>query len=53
MKKIVAITGLSLLCQIAATQTIAWNSPRAGNPIIPGYFADPTIRKFGDTFYLY
>ncbi len=24
-----------------------------GNPIIPGYFADPTIKKFGDTFYLY
>jgi len=24
-----------------------------GNPFIPGYFADPTIRKFGDTYYLY
>lgn len=24
-----------------------------GNPLIPGYFADPTIKKFGDTFYLY
>ena len=24
----------------------------AGNPIIPGYFADPTIQKFGDTYYL-
>jgi len=23
------------------------------NPIVPGYFADPTIHKFGDTFYLY
>ncbi len=30
-----------------------WNTPGAGNPFIPGYFADPTIRKFGDTFYLY
>ncbi|MCR4810177.1 MAG: family 43 glycosylhydrolase [Prevotella sp.] len=30
-----------------------WNSPGAANPIIPGYFADPTIRKFGDTYYLY
>ena len=30
-----------------------WNTPGAGNPIIPGYFADPTIRKFGDTWYLY
>lgn len=24
-----------------------------GNPLVPGYFADPSIRKFGDTFYLY
>lgn len=30
-----------------------WNTPGAGNPFIPGYFADPTIRKFGDTFYIY
>ena len=24
-----------------------------GNPIIPGYFADPTVKKFGDTYYMY
>ena len=29
------------------------NAPSAANPFIPGYFADPTIRKFGDTYYLY
>ena len=23
------------------------------NPLVPGYFADPTIKKFGDTYYLY
>ena len=34
-------------------QPISWNSPKAGNPIIPGYFADPTVKKFGDTYYLY
>ena len=27
--------------------------PGNGNPLIPGYFADPTIKKFGDTWYLY
>ncbi|WP_431200038.1 hypothetical protein ACRQ5D_16760 [Mucilaginibacter sp. P25] len=27
--------------------------PGNGNPIIPGYFADPTVRKFGDTYYIY
>ena len=26
---------------------------RAQNPLVPGYFADPSIRKFGDTYYLY
>ncbi len=25
----------------------------AQNPIIPGYFADPTVKKFGDTYYIY
>lgn len=24
-----------------------------GNPLIPGYFADPTVKKFGDTYYIY
>ena len=31
----------------------AWNAPGNINPFIPGYFADPTIRKFGDTYYIY
>ncbi|MBR3758955.1 MAG: family 43 glycosylhydrolase [Bacteroidaceae bacterium] len=30
-----------------------WNTPGAGNPLLPGYFADPTIKKFGDTYYIY
>ena len=25
----------------------------AGNPLFPGYFADPTVKKFGDTYYIY
>ena len=35
------------------TDDVQWNTPGAGNPLLPGYFADPTIRKFGDTYYLY
>ena len=31
----------------------AFDAPGNFNPIVPGYFADPTIEKFGDTFYLY
>lgn len=29
------------------------DAPGTGNPVIPGYFADPTIKKFGDTYYMY
>lgn len=29
------------------------NAPRAKNPILPGWFADPTIKKFGDIYYIY
>ena len=44
---------LSSLSHADTRQPARWNSPGAGNPLIPGYFADPTIRKFGDTFYIY
>ncbi len=33
--------------------SVQFNTPGAGNPIIPGYFADPTVRKFGDIYYIY
>ena len=46
-----AITSLPLQAQQAGSPH--WNAPGAGNPFIPGYFADPTIRQFGDTYYLY
>ncbi len=32
---------------------VNYQSPGAGNPLIPGYFADPTVKKFGDTWYIY
>lgn len=38
---------------LSIAQKVDYNSPGRGNPIIPGYFADPTIKKFGDTYYLY
>lgn len=43
-------TSLTVCAQQAPVE---WNTPGAGNPFIHGYFADPTIRKFGDTFYIY
>ena len=55
MKKVKLFILLSLLCIYMNTeaQTAKWNSPQAGNPVIPGHFADPTVQKFGDTYYLY
>ncbi|MCK8621681.1 family 43 glycosylhydrolase [Prevotella sp. E13-27] len=53
---------LSVQMQAADNDSPRWNTPGAGNPFIPGYFADPTIRKFTvndangkprDVFFLY
>ncbi|SDD71047.1 F5/8 type C domain-containing protein [Mucilaginibacter pineti] len=44
---------LSLTALAALAQTQSAITPGNGNPLIPGYFADPTVRKFGDTFYIY
>ncbi len=37
----------------ASKNEARYNSPGIFNPMIPGYFADPTIKKFGDTYYVY
>ena len=42
-----------LLGQVVFAQQNTYLSSGAGNPLIPGYFADPTVKKFGDTFYIY
>jgi xylan 1,4-beta-xylosidase len=36
-----------------AQEKVNVNLADAGNPILPGYFADPTIKKFGDIYYIY
>ena len=51
-KRLLLITLACLTLGVHA-QRKAYNTPSAANPFIPGYFADPTIRKFGDTYYLY
>ena len=53
MKRILFTLHFSLLTFLLASGQKEWNAPGAGNPFIPGYFADPTIRKFGDTYYIY
>ena len=37
----------------AKSQDLEYNAPGTGNPLVPGYFADPTVKKFGDTYYMY
>lgn len=37
----------------ATPKELQHNSPGAFNPMIPGYFADPTLKKFSDTYYVY
>ena len=53
MKKLLytlLLTGTALTTQ---AQEVKWNTPGAGNPFLPGYFADPTVKKFGDTYFIY
>jgi xylan 1,4-beta-xylosidase len=38
---------------IFAQKDVDVNSPGTGNPILTGWFADPTIKKFGDIYYIY
>lgn len=45
---------LLLTTLVASAQNdMSYDEPSTGNPIIPGYFADPTVKKFGDDYYIY
>lgn len=44
---LLCVTGQAVLAQSVKEPMVH------GNPIIPGYFADPTVKKFGDTYYIY
>lgn len=52
MKKIAFLLFILFLAKNIYAQK-DYNAQNTGNPILPGYFADPTIKKFGDTYYLY
>lgn len=51
MRHILSIS-LLMLAGLASAD-VPFNNPGALNPVIPGYFADPTLKKFGDTYYVY
>lgn len=50
---LLALLTLNSLIPIQQADATVWNDIQAGNPVLPGYFADPCCRKFGDTYYLY
>jgi hypothetical protein len=37
----------------AAAADVAWNSTGAGNPVVPGFFADPSIYVINGVYHLY
>jgi xylan 1,4-beta-xylosidase len=54
-KNVVHLTALLLTIAFSPSLKADTTYTAAGNcnPLVPGYFADPTIQKFGDTYYLY
>lgn len=56
LKAFLVLTALCTINTLLAAGAVGigkHDAPGMGNPVLPGYFADPTVRKFGDTFYLY
>ena len=53
MKRFLTLTILTASMAASALADVAFDAPGALNPVIPGYFADPTLKKFGDTYYVY
>ena len=48
MNKIRLVVASLLLGAATGFAQKPFNASGTGNPIIPGYFADPTVKKFGD-----
>lgn len=53
MNRIYLVAAFLLLGAVSGFARKKHDALGTGNPVIPGYFADPTIKKFGDTYYMY
>ena len=53
MNRIYLVAAFLLLGAVSGFARKKHDAPGTGNPVIPGYFADPTIKKSGDTYYMY
>ena len=49
MNRIILLITSLLIGVVTAFAQTNFNAPGAGNPVIPGYFADPTIKRCGAT----
>jgi len=47
-----AVAGICIACAVSASED-HYQNPGNFNTLVPGYFADPTVKQFGDTFYMY
>lgn len=48
-----ALVLLTAPLALAADKPARWNAPGAGNPLLPGYFADPSIVRDGHRWYIF
>ncbi len=55
LKKSLLFTCVTIVFLISSRNQKITNNTHSysSNPILPGYFADPTIKKFGDIYYIY
>ena len=53
MNKIRLVVASLLLGAATGFAQKPFNASVRGIPLFPGYFADPTVKKFGDTYYMY
>ena len=53
LEVLLALLSATGFAQSAATLGLAWDSPNADNPILPGYYADPSLVQHDGQNYIY
>ena len=51
--KLILVVLILFTINTFSQKNIDTNTSRVNNPILPGWFADPTIKKFDDIYYIY
>ena len=53
LKRLIITLGSALACHVAAAQKPATTAAKSGNPIFPGWYADPEAAIFGSQYWIY